>query len=222
MSQYQESKKSSRRNRLGSVDRLKALRRDLGIKYSHFWAIEYLFDYSDEQGKKRAVEKIMQSRLEKSTDTISRYEYLAKRTILKYGLFALYEPLGLPLPIGRGKGTVYTPDFFFPYHYIKDRPVVVETHGSNYLTVDYLKKLKSIGELYNLHMVLVTDSLPVVRPEKVIEYVDEFYVAQHKHLHLDLMISEVFKRAQLREENGVERIVEKLKKDIWFASLKRD
>lgn len=232
------------------------LRRDLGPRMMDLEAMpvikRFLFDFRTEGEKRSIAEGIHNSkRLNKRTHVHSFYERMFVKPLLKNFGEVLFEPLRLPVLIEEKKFKkvlekmdmafadcidrrkdlieLYTTDFWLPFHYIGDRSIVIEPHGSRFMSSEYLKKLGRVRERYGLYIVLATmpnyNRASEIGAATVRANVDELWCISKDYpgkMELKSNVRDLMRRAESRPVSSIEVALEKLRMKMPEMKAKCD
>ncbi|MDE1871143.1 MAG: hypothetical protein KGI06_02795 [Candidatus Micrarchaeota archaeon] len=239
---YQEERQEAQNLRL--------LRRDLGPRLQRIETLpvmrRFLFDFKTDEERRKLAESIhRRKRLDSWTYLGSNYEYMFRKPLLSSFNEVLYEPLGLPVDIGERKfkrllsrmdanpidaknnrrnlvGN-YIPDFWLPFHYMGDRSIVVDLHGSRLISSNYIKKLDRARDQYGLYIVLATMSDCYEKGrhyehgfgrKMVSSGVDELWFIDEDatgKAKLQEKLDGLAQRAQYRQTSSIESVLDKLR-----------
>jgi hypothetical protein len=118
----------------------------------------------------RSEQILSTKRLDASTLVKAGAERLCKRTLLNEGVIALYEPFTLSFNrtfTCKSGTSTYGPDFFLPFNKIDQRPIAIEPHSGDLLTLEYLDRLKHIKEEYGFYIVVLSNDSEFFRLREV-------------------------------------------------------
>ncbi|MGI0100795.1 MAG: hypothetical protein ACREBH_03730 [Candidatus Micrarchaeaceae archaeon] len=156
-------------------------------------------------------------RLNQNTKVKSNYEVIFKRAFLEAGHDMLYEPLKLPVGrLAQPLGGIYSylPDFMMPYHVVDGKTVIIEPHGSNILNMNYLKKMMTVREMYNVYLVLSTTSnfkMSAISEDKARTFVNELWYIEQEKIWGVLGVRQNMRRlmgmAKKTEDSQVDRLL---------------
>ncbi len=179
-----------------------------------------------ERNNSTLEDKICGATLHSGTKVRSIFEEVMKCAFLAEGCRVMYEPFSFPL---QGNGSAermytYTPDFIMLEYMMGGRPIAIEPHNPDLISIKYLDKLKKAEDKYGLYVVLCTsDTFYDTRQysEKTMKRVSEWWsVGRDRHGFIKVgnvvdNIRSIVQRAEraegrqvamlLRERLGVQR-----------------
>ncbi|MGD0728611.1 MAG: hypothetical protein ABR981_00865 [Candidatus Micrarchaeaceae archaeon] len=220
-----------KRNEIGDVPR-KTLRqvemmhdrsRPLALRQ-----LPYMLNYTNEEEKRRIERELIRDHLlRRDTEVKGSLERVFKVALLMGNIAALYEPLEFPPIILNTTTLFYRPDFLIPCRSIKGKPIILEPHDPEKITRNYLNKLKSFRERYNLYIVLATAKDELVMPakeERIRQHVDDFWpldmrssiVKQDAAQKISLLLNNAERRQVF--DSGLTRILELLRNTSQSAA----
>ncbi|MGC8699864.1 MAG: hypothetical protein ACP5RK_02595 [Candidatus Micrarchaeia archaeon] len=154
--------------------------------------------------------KVSEQLVDDSVSVKTLYETIFRNALTKESIPAFYEAMTFPASPISNPEKFYIPDFITAI-VIKGKYVVIEPHTADFITLDYLEKIKYFKDYFHFYMVLASDKLIEKIRFDVLNYVDEYwFVADSGWIFFELEEKRAIRYLQELKSKGEVRSIEEL------------
>lgn len=195
---------------------LQRLRREIGSDNSLALRGDILcYHYTTDHGKEEIVCSIFKKSMLRPDTSMNRdLEKTLRCALLGNNVPVLYKPIRIPI----SGPSVHVPTFILPFHSINGRGIILEAYQClDALSMTQIDKISESANSFGFYGIVIANAtrmeidLKWVKPENVMNGVDEFwYGGVNKH-SLYSGISDLLSRSTIGQHNSIDGFLEKLK-----------